>query len=70
MASPTPFSLRYISAGVDVPVAHVQGLLDHVGRLSRVDLEHPEAELWDGLAVVQGKVGDLGHLLTSSPSQS
>ncbi len=47
--------------GVDVPVAHVQSLADRLGRLGRVDLEHPEAELRDGLAVVQGEVGNLGH---------
>ena len=47
--------------GVDVPVAGLEGLSGDPRRVLRRDLEHAEAELGDGVAVVQGQVRNLGH---------
>jgi len=40
--------------GVDVAVSHIEGYADCSGRIGQLDLEHAEAELWDGLSVVKG----------------
>src|SRR6476660_5033493 len=47
--------------GVDVPVADLEGRERRVLGLLRVDLEHPEAELRDLDAVVEGDVRYGGH---------
>jgi len=48
--------------GVDVPVTGLQGGAHRRGGLARRDQENPEAELRDGLAVVQHDDGHVGHL--------
>src|SRR4051812_18092931 len=44
--------------GVDVAVADLERHAHRARRLLRVDLEHAEAELGDGVAVVEFDVGD------------
>jgi hypothetical protein len=58
-ASPTSFSFRYACA---VSVTGLQGGAHRRGGLARRDQENPEAELRDGLAVVQHDDGHVGHL--------
>ncbi len=41
-------------AAVDVPVAYLDGLPDRLCGLVRLDLEDPEAELRDGVSIVEG----------------
>ena len=41
---------------VDVPVAYLDGLSYRLCGLFGIDLKHPETELRDGVAIVQGNV--------------
>jgi hypothetical protein len=47
--------------GVDVPVTDLKGLTDRPGGVLGLDLEDPEAELRDGVAVVKADAGDCAH---------
>src|SRR5699024_7537102 len=50
------------SGGVDVTVADLEGVGDDALGLVRVDLEHAEAQLRNGLAVVESECGNRhGH---------
>ena len=53
MASPTSFSLPYISAVSMCRYPTSKAVVDRGGGVGRLDLEHPEAQLRDLHAVVQ-----------------
>src|ERR687896_99014 len=47
--------------GVDVPVPYLEGLADGLCGVPRLDLEDPETELGDGVAIVECDVGNRVH---------
>jgi hypothetical protein len=53
-----PFLVLVHLGGVDVPVADAEGRGGGGLGIGRRDLEHPEPELWDGVAVVQDEGGN------------
>jgi len=50
--------------GVDVAITHLERVADDPLGLVGIDAEHPESELGDGVAVVEGERGNRRHAST------